>query len=109
MDPNHVHNFCANMFAITGRQVDQLRGLLSGSTVNVTPDASTITDNTLPNITETTPHLTHILAFLFLIMTMYMMYKDGNTRKGKKGAQSGENTQNRLFDRDRRDDEDMAT
>jgi len=42
-------------------------------------------------------------------MTMYMMYKDGNTRKGKKGAQSGENTQNRLFDRDRRDDEDMAT
>ena len=81
MDPNHVQNFCANAFSLTGRQIDQLRQLLSSGAAEGT--TTTITDAATP-ATPMAPQL--MMLMLFMVMAV-MMFMDRN-RVG--GTQSGE-------------------
>lgn len=102
MDPNHVQNFCANMFSITGRQIDQLRGLLSTGTVSA--DAAT---NTIDNITTTpsTQQFGQYFAILLLLVSLVMMMRD-NTRGARKENNGPEKPSNQNINRDHRNNGD---
>lgn len=81
MDPNHVQNFCANMFQITGRQIDQLRELLSTSN-NISDGVLTPTGSgtagALIEGADSGVQMGQVFAVLLLIMSFYLMYNDRN-------------------------------